>query len=61
MKKTNAASIRARLKNHADTSKQVGKQTQWNAFLRKNKLDAISFIDVVTELRLAFHRLGVIT
>ena len=38
----------------------AGKQIQWNAFLRKNKLEAISFIGVVIELRLAFHRLGVI-
>ena len=38
----------------------AGKRIQWNAFLRKNKLDAFSFIEVVTELRSAFQRLGVI-
>ena len=38
----------------------AGKQIQWNAFLRKNKLDPIFFTDVVSELRSAFQRLGVI-
>jgi hypothetical protein len=38
----------------------AGKQIQWNAFLRKNKLEALSFTDVVSELRSAFQRLGVI-
>lgn len=38
----------------------AGKQIQWSAFLRKNKLVPISFPDVVSELRTAFQRLGVI-
>ena len=36
------------------------KQTQWNAFLKKNRLDAIALTDVVTRLRDAFHRIGVV-
>ena len=38
----------------------AGKQIQWSAFLRKNKLVPISFPDVVSELRTAFQGLGVI-
>jgi hypothetical protein len=36
------------------------KQTQWNAFLKKNRLEAISLIDVVNKLRSEFHAVGVI-
>lgn len=36
------------------------KQTQWNAFLKKNRLDAIALADVVTQLRSEFHKVGVI-
>ena len=36
------------------------KQTQWNAFLKKNRLDAISLADVVTRLRGEIHKIGVI-
>ena len=36
------------------------KQTLWNAFLKKNRLDAISLADVVTRLRGEIHKVGVI-
>lgn len=36
------------------------KQTQWNAFLKKNRLDAIALADVVTRLRSEIHKVGVI-
>jgi len=36
------------------------KQTQWNAFLKKNRLDVVALTDVVTRLRNEFHKLGVI-
>ncbi|MBC7599750.1 MAG: nucleotidyl transferase AbiEii/AbiGii toxin family protein, partial [Polaromonas sp.] len=36
------------------------KQTQWNAFLRKNRLGAIALADVVTRLRKEFEMIGVI-
>ena len=36
------------------------KQTQWNAFLKKNQLNAIALADVVTLLRNNFHKVGVI-
>ena len=36
------------------------KQTQWNAFLKKNRLGAIALADVVTRLRSELHKVGVI-
>jgi hypothetical protein len=36
------------------------KQTQWNAFLKKNRLETISLADVVNKLRDEFHAVGVI-
>ncbi len=36
------------------------KQTQWNAFLKKNRLDPISLAEVVTLLRGELHKVGVI-
>jgi hypothetical protein len=36
------------------------KQTQWNAFLKKNRLDAMALETVVTKLRSALHKIGVI-
>ena len=36
------------------------KQTQWNAFLNKNRLEAIALADVATRLRGEFHKVGVI-
>lgn len=36
------------------------KQTQWNAFLKKNRLEAIALADVVNKLRSEFHDLGMI-
>lgn len=36
------------------------KQTQWNAFLKKNQLNAIALADVVTLLRNKFHKVGVV-
>lgn len=38
----------------------AAKRTQWSAFLKKNRLDAIALADVVTGLRDAFHKIGVI-
>ena len=35
------------------------KQTQWNAFLKKNRLDAIALADVVTRLRGEIHKVGI--
>ena len=35
------------------------KQTQWNAFLKKNRLDAIALVDVVSRLRGEIHKVGV--
>lgn len=40
----------------ADSAKRL----QWNAFLRKNRLDAIALVDVVTRLRDEFHSIGVV-
>jgi hypothetical protein len=36
------------------------KQTQWNAFLKKNRLGALALGDVVARLRHEFEMLGVI-
>ena len=36
------------------------KQTQWNAFLKKNRLKAIALADVVDALRAKFNVVGVI-
>ena len=36
------------------------KQTQWNAFLKRNRLDAIALVDVVTRLRGEIYKVGVI-
>ena len=36
------------------------KQTQWKAFLKKNRLDAIALEDIVSNLRKKFHTVGVI-
>jgi len=36
------------------------KQTQWTAFLKKNRLEAIALTDVVTRLRGEIHKVGVI-
>lgn len=36
------------------------KQTQWNAFLKKNRLEAISLAEVVTRLRGEVQKIGVI-
>ena len=36
------------------------KQTQWNAFLKKNRLDAIALAIVVNKLRGKFHDVGII-
>ena len=36
------------------------KQTQWNAFLKKNRLEAIALVDVVTRLRGEIYKVGVI-
>lgn len=38
----------------------AGKQTQWRAFLKKNKLEPIALTDVVQMLRNAFQKIGVI-
>jgi predicted nucleotidyltransferase component of viral defense system len=38
----------------------AGKQTQWRAFLKKNKLESIAFNDVIQMLRGAFQRIGAI-
>jgi hypothetical protein len=38
----------------------AGKQAQWRAFLRKNKLDPIALNDVVQLLRDAFQKLGIL-
>lgn len=38
----------------------AAKRTQWNAFLKKNRLDALALAEVVAGLRDAFHKLGVI-
>jgi hypothetical protein len=38
----------------------ASKRTQWHAFLKKNRLDAIALVDVVTGLRDDFHKIGVI-
>ena len=40
----------------ADTTKQ----TQWNAFLKKSRLDPIALADVVTRLRGEIHKVGII-
>jgi hypothetical protein len=36
------------------------KQTQWNAFLKKNRLDPLALAEVVTLLRGELHKVGVI-
>lgn len=36
------------------------KQTQWRAFLKKNRLEAVALADVVTRLRREIHKVGVI-
>jgi hypothetical protein len=36
------------------------KQTQWRAFLKKNRLEAVALTDVVTRLRGEIHKVGVI-
>jgi predicted nucleotidyltransferase component of viral defense system len=36
------------------------KSAQWKAFLKKNRLDAVALDDVLTRLRDAFHKIGVI-
>ena len=36
------------------------KQTQWNAFLKKNRLDVIVLVDVVTRLRGEIYKVGFI-
>ena len=38
----------------------AGKQTQWRAFLKKNKLEPIAFNDVVQMLRGVFQRIGAV-
>ena len=83
-----AASIRARLKQHTDTSKQdfnltltryglerllyrlsisehapnfllnTTKQTQWRAFLNKNKLDPMDLRDVIGAIRARATQFG---
>jgi hypothetical protein len=41
-------------------SEDAIKQTQWKAFLKKNRLDHIELTAVVNQLREQFHDLGVI-
>lgn len=36
------------------------KSAQWNAFIKKNRLDTIALGDVVVRLRDAFDKIGVI-
>jgi Nucleotidyl transferase AbiEii toxin, Type IV TA system len=36
------------------------KQTQWNAFLKKNRLDSMALEDMVVRLRSAFQQIGVV-
>ena len=36
------------------------RQTQWIAFLKKNRLDAMSLESIVAQLRSAFRQIGVI-
>jgi len=43
-----------------DFAADTGKQTQWRAFLNKNKLEPVQFIDVVRLLRQAFQKIDVI-
>ncbi|MES2537334.1 MAG: nucleotidyl transferase AbiEii/AbiGii toxin family protein [Pseudomonadota bacterium] len=43
-----------------DFAADAGKQTQWRAFLKKNKLEPIAFNDVIRTLRDAFQRIGAI-
>lgn len=40
-------------------SADATKQAQWTAFLKKNRLDALGLVGVVTRLREEFQRLGV--
>lgn len=56
MSRNLAASVRARLKQHADATEQ----TQWKAFLNKNRLDPMLLADVVKSLRSKFQGIGVI-
>ena len=41
-------------------ARDVTKQTQWKAFLKKNQLDPIVLDDVMNKLRVRFHDVGVI-
>ena len=43
-----------------DFAADAGKQIQWRAFLKKNKLEPIAFNDVVQMLRQEFQRIGAI-
>ena len=43
-----------------DFAADAGKQTQWRAFLKKNKLEPIALNDVVQMLRNVFQRIGAI-
>jgi len=43
-----------------DFAADAGKQMQWRAFLKKNKLEPIAFNDVVQMLRQEFQRIGAI-
>jgi len=92
MSRNLAASIRARLKSHADAEREdfnltltrfglerllfrlsvsrhsdrfllkgallLGKQAQWKAFLKKNRLDLVALPEVVARLRAGLARLG---
>ncbi len=69
-----AASVRARLKQHADATRKGAllftlwydvahrptRDAEWKAFLKKNQLDAILLTDVVALLRDKFHAIGII-
>ena len=43
-----------------DFAADAGKQTQWRAFLKKNKLEPIAFNEVVQMLRGVFQRIGAV-
>ena len=43
-----------------DFATDAGNQTQWRAFLNKNKLEPVAFNEVVQMLRQAFQRIGAI-
>lgn len=38
----------------------ASKQRQWNAFLKKNRLDVVALADVLTRLRSEIHKIGII-